>query len=324
MRDELRVLIWHVHGSWLTSFVQGRHTYLLPVNDARDADGRGRAQTWQWPPNAVELTRDELAEAPIDIVVLQRPEERELVRRWTGRLPGRDLPAVYLEHNTPGGEACRTRHPLADQSDIPIVHVTHFNRLYWDCGSTPGRVIEHAIVDPGYRYTAELPRVGVAINEPLRRGRAVGTDLLPHFAGAAPLDVFGMATDGLARAFGDSPITGIADLPQDVMHDELARRRVYLHTARWTSLGLSLLEAMYLGMPAVALAATEVPRAVPSDAGVVSSDVDVLREAVRTLVHEPELARQLGRRAREAVAQRYGLARFLDQWDTVLRESAAG
>ena len=40
----------------------------------------------------------------------------------------------------------------------------------------------------------------------------------------------------------------------------MARRRLYLHPVRWTSLGLSLLEAMHLGMPVVALATTEVPR----------------------------------------------------------------
>ena len=33
------------------------------------------------------------------------------------------------------------------------------------------------------------------------------------------------------------------------MHAELARRRLYLHPIRWTSLGLSLIEAMQLGMP---------------------------------------------------------------------------
>ena len=30
------------------------------------------------------------------------------------------------------------------------------------------------------------------------------------------------------------------DLPQSQMHAELARRRVYVHLTRWTSLGLSL------------------------------------------------------------------------------------
>ena len=27
----MRVFIWHVHGSWTSSFVRGRHRYLLPV-----------------------------------------------------------------------------------------------------------------------------------------------------------------------------------------------------------------------------------------------------------------------------------------------------
>ena len=27
----MRVLLWHVHGAWTTSFVHGPHTYLIPV-----------------------------------------------------------------------------------------------------------------------------------------------------------------------------------------------------------------------------------------------------------------------------------------------------
>ena len=45
------------------------------------------------------------------------------------------------------------------------------------------------------------------------------------------------------------------------MHDELARRRVYLHPIRWTSLGLSLLGAGY----ARAAMAADVAAAVDSD-----------------------------------------------------------
>ena len=51
----MRVLIWHVHGSWTTAFVQGRHTYLLPLMPGRGPDGRGRARTWAWPTAAVEV-----------------------------------------------------------------------------------------------------------------------------------------------------------------------------------------------------------------------------------------------------------------------------
>ena len=64
------------------------------------------------------------------------------------------------------------------------------------------------------------------------------------------------------------------------MHAELAARRVYVHPYRWTSLGLSLLEAMHLGMPVVALAATEAVEAVPREAGVLSTNPDELGAAV--------------------------------------------
>ena len=34
----MRVLIWHVHGSWATSFVAGDHDYLVPVTEDRGPD----------------------------------------------------------------------------------------------------------------------------------------------------------------------------------------------------------------------------------------------------------------------------------------------
>jgi hypothetical protein len=148
----VRVLVWHVHGSWATSFLQGGHDYLLPLVPDRSADGRGRARTWDWPDSAREVTPEQLADEPFDVVVLQRPHEIELVERWTGRRPGRDVAALYLEHNTPGGNVPYSRHPLADQDEIPVVHVTHFNRLIWDCGTARTEVVEHGIVDPGHRY----------------------------------------------------------------------------------------------------------------------------------------------------------------------------
>ncbi|HEX5291091.1 MAG TPA: glycosyltransferase family 1 protein, partial [Streptosporangiaceae bacterium] len=154
----MRLLIWHVHGSWTTAFVQGRHTYLLPLTPGRGPDGRGRARTWDWPAAAVEVPAGRLRDEQIDAVILQRPGEEELTRVLTGRRPGRDLPAIYLEHDAPSGNVPLTRHPMADRTDLRLVHVTHFNELFWDCGATEVTVIEHGIVDPGPRWTGELPR----------------------------------------------------------------------------------------------------------------------------------------------------------------------
>jgi glycosyltransferase involved in cell wall biosynthesis len=113
---------------------------------------------------------------------------------------------------------------------------------------------------------------------------------------------------------------GIEDLQQDRLHTELARRRCYVHPIRWTSLGLSLIEAMQLGMPVVALATTEAVEAVPPEAGLVSTRVDVLAEAARAFLRDPQAARQAGAAARAYALERFGLQRFLADWDDLLWE----
>lgn len=308
----MNILLWHVHGSWTTAFVRGRHTYLIPRLPDRGPDGRGRparAGTFDWPASAVEVDPATCRSHDVDVAILQRPHELELLAEWIGP---RRVPIVYVEHNAPQGRIGELRHPVADRDDIVLVHVTHFNELFWDAGTTSTRVIEHGVVDPGHRYTGERPAAVVTINEPIRRGRVTGTDLLPRFAAAGPVDLFGIASE---------PLGGI-DLPQSELHTAMARRRVYLHPVRWTSLGLSLIEAMHLGLPVVALATTEVVEAVPPAAGIVSTDVDRLVAGLRRLLADPAEARERGTAAREAALARYGLARFLTDWDRLLTEVA--
>ena len=309
----MRILLWHVHGAWTTAFVHGDHDYVVPVLPDRGSDGVGIARTYDWPRDRVtELPPAALRDEHFDVVVLQRPHELEhLAEEWLGRRPGADVPAVYVEHNAPQGRIADMRHPAADRDDLMLVQVTHFNALFWDTGATPTRVIEHGVVDPGALYSGELPRGAAVINEARRRARVTGTDLLERFSAAAPVDLFGIDAGALG---------GIEDLPQERLHAEMARRRVYLHPIRWTSLGLSLLEAMHLGMPVVALGTTEVHEAVPPAAGVVSTKVDVLVGAMRRLVDDREEAAERGRAARAAALERYGLGRFLADWDDALQE----
>jgi glycosyltransferase involved in cell wall biosynthesis len=228
------------------------------------------------------------------------------------------VPAVFVEHNTPRGDAPATRHPLAERDDIPVVHVTHFNALMWDCGRAPVEVVEHGVLDPGHRYTGELDRAAVVVNEPVRRHRVTGTDLLAGFADTVGLDVFGIGSERLPEAVDHPDIRVVGDLPQAPMHAELARRRLYLHPIRWTSLGLALIEAMMLGMPVVGLATAEAAVSVPDDAGVVATDPAVLHDAIRTYRADPDLARAHGARGREIALRRWSVTRFLQDWDQVL------
>jgi glycosyltransferase involved in cell wall biosynthesis len=136
--------------------------------------------------------------------------------------------------------------------------------------------------------------------------------------------MFGMGGAGLREATGlpASRLTIRGDLPTAQLHRELARCRVYIHPLRWTSLGLALLEAMHLGMPVVALGTTEAARAVPPEAGAISTSVDELVRSAAALVHDPDEARRRGDIARQVALERYGLGAFLQAWDALLAELA--
>jgi len=314
--------MWDVHGGYTDSLVAGAHEYVfLPP----DRSGRGGLARYGGSPpsNAYEVSAEELRDSPPDVVLLQRLEEIELCAEQLGRRPGSDLPAIFLEHNTPKTDVPATRHPLADEPRIPVVHVTHFNELFWDCGRTHTRVIEHGVADPGLRYTGRLPRLAFVVNEPVRRWRVTGTDLLPHFADF-DVDAFGIDANKLPAVLDPSHqrTCFAGNLRPNALYDALAERRVYLHLNRWTSLGLSLIQAMLLGLPVVVLDTTESSRAVPSAAGARSGDINELVAAARALLADPHEAQRRGLIARRAALDHYGLPRFLHDWDLAFKEAA--
>jgi len=70
----------------------------------------------------------------------------------------------------------------------------------------------------------------------------------------------------------------------------------------------------------VGLATTEAVEAVPADAGLLSTRPERLWAAVRDFLHDEDAARLAGKAARAAALERYGLPRFLRDWDALLEE----
>jgi glycosyltransferase involved in cell wall biosynthesis len=133
------------------------------------------------------------------------------------------------------------------------------------------------------------------------------------------VDVYGRGVRGLSGHLGVT--VGEHDGgTQGDLHAALAQRRAYLHLNRWTSLSLTLLEAMSLGMPVIVLGTTDAAEAVPDGAGIVSTNVRTLVEGAHWLCADHDVAREMGRRARQAAQWRYGLKRFLADWELLLGE----
>ena len=310
----MRVLTWHVHGSYLYYLAQAPHDFYVPVKSGRPEGYGGRAPGFPWPDNLHEIPADQVAGLPLDCVLFQ--SRRNYVEDQFEVLsePQRQLPRLYLEHDPPREHPTDTRH-VVDDPAVLLVHVTSFNDLMWDAGRTPTRVVEHGgIVPDGLRYTGELERGLVVVNGLARRGRRLGADVFERARREVPLDLVGMLSEELG---------GLGEVGHGALPELELRYRFFFNPIRYTSLGLAVCEAMMLGMPVVGLATTEMPAVVENGvSGFVETSTTRLVDRMRELLADPALAQRLGEGARRAARERFDIRRFANDWDRVIREAA--
>ncbi|WP_255398908.1 glycosyltransferase family 4 protein [Nitrosovibrio sp. Nv6] len=253
---------------------------------------------------------DEVKDLDFDVILFQHRKNYEVDQYQVLSEPQRQLPKVYLEHDPPQEHPTNTMHWVDDASML-LVHVTDFNRLMWDNNRTPTAVIDHGVMVPdNVAYTGEHPKGVVVVNNIHKRGRRLGLDVFEKIREQIPLDLVGMGTTELG---------GLGEVPHDELPAFVAKYRFFFNPIRYTSLGLSVCEAMMTGLPMVGLATTEMVTAVENGkTGYVETDVDKLVERMRYLIDYPEHARELGRNARNYANQRFSIKRFASDWQRVV------
>jgi glycosyltransferase involved in cell wall biosynthesis len=302
-----RVLAWHVHGSYLYYLSHAACEFFLPVKAGRPEGYSGRSGHFPWPGNVHEVAAEEVATLELDCILFQT-RRNWLHDQYEILSPAqRRLPRIYLEHDPPREHPVEQRH-WVDDPDVLLVHVTPFNTLMWDSGRTPTRVIEHGVVvSDEIRYSGELERGIVVVNNLASRGRRVGADVFEDVRARVPLDLAGMGSEALG---------GLGDVPIGRLHALLARYRFFFNPIRYTSLGLAVCEAMMLGMPVVALATTEYATVVENGvSGYADTDVGRLVEAMLALLSDPAEAKRLGDGARARAEERFAIGRFVRDWE---------
>jgi glycosyltransferase involved in cell wall biosynthesis len=301
------ILTWHIHGSYLFDLVQCPHEFYLPYKAGRPEGYAGITESYPWPKNVHEVSAGEIRNLDIDCIIFQS-RKNYLEDQYEILSPEqRQLPRIYLEHDPPREHPTDTRH-IVDDPDMLLVHVTPFNNLMWDSGRTPTQVIDHGVVIPSSaRYTGELERGLVIVNNLHLRGRRLGLDIFEAVRRQVPLDLVGINSEEL---------DGLGSLSYQELLEMEGQYRFVFNPIRYTSLGLAICEAMMLGMPIIGLATTEMATAVVNGvSGYVDTDVRRLVEHMHRLLSNPAEARRLGEGARRQAIQRFNIQRFIVDWE---------
>lgn len=309
----LRILTWHVHGAYLAYLAEVKqHRFYLPMLPDRPEGYGGRSGNADWPANLIEVPAAEVKNLDLDCILFQShknylQDQYEILSADQQRLP-----RIFLEHDPPRQTPTDTRHPV-DDPDVLLVHVTAFNALMWDNGRTPTLVIPHGVKLPeGARYTGEEARGLSIVNGLGRRGRRLGADVFAYARSQVPLDLVGMETEAMG---------GRGEIPHRDLPAFAARYRFLFNPIRYTSLGLSVCEAMMLGMPIIGLATTEMAVTIENGvSGYVETDLDSLVERMLELLDNHGEARRLGEGARRYAEYHFHIRRFVKQWEETFRE----
>lgn len=311
----LRILTWHIHGSYLFYLSKGNFEIFLPTHEKKTGGYIGRGSTFPFGTNVVEVAASDVKDLSLDCILFQTPANYQKDQFDILSRSQRQLPKFYLEHDPPQEVPTDSRH-VVDDADITLVHVTHFNKLMWDCGVTPTRVIEHGALAPGAAYSGHLEKGIVVINNLPERGRRLGLDIFLEVRKHIPLDLIGMGTEKLG---------GMGEILHPEVADFVKNYRFFFNPIRYTSLGLAVIEAMMVGVPVVGLATTEMVTVIRDGfSGVLHTDVKYLISKMRLLLEDHALATTLGAEGKKVAMERFNIERFTANWyrllDEVIRE----
>lgn len=306
--EKLKIFTWHIHGSYLFYLSQGDYEIYIPIDLKRSAGYYGRGETFPFGNNVHEVPVELVKELEFDLILFQ--DDKNYLSDQFSILSAsqRNLPKIYLEHDPPWGHPTNEQHPVKDDN-VTLVHVTHFNAMMWDNNGLDTRVIEHGVMKPDVTATLEQDKGIVVVNHLIERGRIAGADIFEKISREIPLDLVGMGKGTI----------------REVIHPQLpsfmTSYRFFFNPMRYTSLGLALCEAMMLGLPVIGTATTEQACVVENGIdGFVSSDINKLRDKMRMLISDLDVAWQMGQNARKKAEERFNINRFTTEWSALFAE----
>lgn len=301
----LNILTWHIHGSYLYYLTQTPCTFYLPYKNSKEEGYGAKTPGFPWGHNVISVPAEHIKELELDCILFQSKKNYLEDQYEILSEDQRKLPKIYLEHDPPRQVPTDTPHIVDDPSTL-LVHVTHFNNLMWDNNQTPSCVIEHGVIDPGPLYTGELEKGIVVINGIKTRGRRLGLDIFLRVREQVPIDLVGM---------GSKEVGGLGEINNRELPAFLSQYRFFFNPIRYTSLGLSVCEAMMTGLPIVGLATTEMAVTIHNDyAGYVSTDENFLIEKMKMLLNDREKAQKLSKGARKTALEKFNMDRFKAEW----------
>ncbi len=304
------------HEAYQTTLAKtGHQFYLLNHPKAHQWDQRERTM----PSNIIPLGTGDIpqqlkTDIAFDLILTQnRIDHYPIMIQLAKQL---NCPMLQMEHTLPWPDwddetTERIGHLECDHN----IFVADFSVGAWfhDPDDPNISIIRHGMdTDYWNGWVGGDGKVMTAVWDYIRRDRICGFSLWKE------------VTKGLeVNPWGETP--GLSKMADNTDHlRELYRHAsVYLNTTLWSSCPFSPLEAMSVGCPIVTTATTSMPEFIKDGVnGFITNDPVVMKERLKELIENHDMAREIGAAGRKTVLEQFGQQQFIDAWNKAFWKTA--
>jgi GT2 family glycosyltransferase/Flp pilus assembly protein TadD len=316
--SRLRVLVFNWHEAYICLFAHTHHHFYV-VPPRRKPDKRWDFSSRPLPANAEEVAWEaaqaDLRQGRYDLVLCLALFDLHTVQHW-------EVPRLFVMLNMVGTDTALSDKPAEKAAFVErfrplfarmdIAFISEKKRRDW--GWEAPVVVSGIDPDLYGGYTGEQAKVLRVGNLLRERDHMQGFSTQEAILG----DRLPSAVIGLNPTVpGARPSASWEDLKE-----QYRRHRLLLNTlteVHEDGYNLGMLEAMATGMPVVSTPNTTSPIA-DGHNGFVAADHQVLRERVRLLLEDRQLAAEMGQRARQTVIAQFHIGDFIAGWNQVFAQ----
>ena len=217
------------------------------------------------------------------------------------------IPVISLEHTLPipswpSEQLARFQDMTGDVN----VFITNYSQSQW---GMDGQVVYHSIDTELFKPDDSVNRSGVltVAHDFIKRDYALNYTGWEKITSGLDRTVVG-ETEGLSKQ---------SDSVDDLIK-EYQRALVYINPSTLSPVPTSLLEAMSCGCAIVTTETCEIPNIIEHESnGFMSNDEQELRSYIEKLFNDPDLAKEMGEKARKTIEEKFSESRFVVEWNNI-------
>ena len=307
-KDKYNILTFDTHERYQTQLCKtGHNFYSFRYNDCKKWD----TDYAKIPENYYILPETGLPTAVTFDFILSQSKfgQFQVASQLNDHL---DVPVISLEHTLPlphwgNAQLNQFKSMIGDIN----VFISEYSVGNWNM-FCPSDVIHHSVDTSTFKPVEERkdrsPEVLSVVNDFKNRDYCCNYTGWQKVTEGFDTKLLGSSPDGSSR-----PAESVEDLVV-----EYNSAKVFLNTSTISPVPTSLLEAMACGCPVVTTATCMIPEIIKNGVnGFMSNDESELKEYIRKLLDDRELAIHMGNQARETVKEQFSEEKFINNWNNI-------